>query len=446
MVILGLGSNVGDRLLNLRKALSAIQQLDNLKVVQVSPIYLSDALLPESAPPDWDMPFLNLAVRCETTLDVFDLLQKLKNIEWSIGRKPEIRHWGPRVIDIDIFIFNDLIIDNEQLTIPHVKLRERPFGLWPLADVAPFWVDPNQEKNAAALVEEWGSRFTGQAPFHTRQINHRIDTPQIVGTMNITPDSFSDGGKFLDVGPALKQAFALVEQGAEILDLGAESTCPQSKAIDPETEWQRLSPVLSAVLQAKAANQFFIPPKISVDTRNIEVAKRAVDLGIDCLNDVTGFQDPKMRALASEAEVDCIMMHHVSIPASSKDFVIPINGDPISFLMSWGENQIKRLEQSGIKREKIIFDPGVCFGKTAVQSLEIIKQAKKFKDLGVRVLIGHSRKTFLSLFTALPFKERDIETITMSLFLANQEIDYLRIHNVDQHLRALKIAKALATV
>src|SRR5262245_59418543 len=107
MVILGLGSNLGDRLENLRKALHTIKNIPGLTVTQVSPVYLSDALMPDNAPSDWDMPYLNLALACETHLEPMELLKQLKSIEWSIGRKPEIRHWGPRIIDIDILAWDE---------------------------------------------------------------------------------------------------------------------------------------------------------------------------------------------------------------------------------------------------------------------------------------------------------------------------------------------------
>src|SRR5262249_2896248 len=158
-----------DRLENLRQSLRAIEKLPGLNVKQVSPIYLSDALMPDNAPEEWDMPYFNLSLRCETSLEPVELLKQIKSIEWSIGRKPEVRHWGPRVIDIDILAWGELIIQSETLTVPHANLQERPFALWPLADVAPLWIfplaGPNQGKTAAQMVEPWGSRFSGEAPF-----------------------------------------------------------------------------------------------------------------------------------------------------------------------------------------------------------------------------------------------------------------------------------------
>ncbi len=444
MIILGLGSNVGDRLQNLRNAYQRLQQLSDLTIQQVSPVYTSDALLPENAPQNWNMPYFNLALRCETTLEPLALLDQIKNIEWTLGRKPEIRHWGPRVIDIDILAWDENIIHNERLNIPHANLQERPFALWPLADVAPLWKFPLQGKNhgktAAQMVEPWRSRFTGEAPFHTRQILQRIDTSQFVGIINVTPDSYSDGGLYLQADAAVKQMLHLVASGAEIIDIGAESTSPQAKAITPHEEWLRLEPVLSAVQSAKHSG--LLIPKICVDTRHASVAKNAIAMGVDWLNDVSGLDDADMREIVRAAKTDCVIMHHLQLP-EDRNHVLPRDQDPVKFVYAWAEKRIAELEKDGIARERLIFDPGIGFGKMAEQSLLIIKNISVFHELGVRLFVGHSRKTFMSLFTALPFVERDAETMAMTIFLAQQKVDYIRVHNVEICARGMKVAKVI---
>lgn len=444
MVILGLGSNVGDRLTNFRKALELIKQLPGLTVKQVSPIYFSDALLPDNAPPEWDRPYLNLAVLCDTALEPETLLHELKEIEWSIGRKPEMRHWGPRILDIDILIWDDLVIQTENLTVPHESLQERPFALWPVVDLAPFWKfplpGPNHGKTAAEIAEPWGSRFSGKAPFHTRQICQRIDTPQLVGIINVTPDSFSDGGKFLTAEHALHQALHLVYAGAEVIDIGGESTAPNAQYLDPKTEWQRLEPVLSALKEIQ--DNFFLPPKISLDTRHADVAARALELGVNWINDVSGLQDPAMREVVATSGADCVVMHHVSIPADKKLFV-PRDQDILRVVYDWADQQFAALEKAGIKRDKIIFDPGIGFGKVPEQSLALIKHIQFFESLGTRILVGHSRKSFLSFFTENVPQERDIETLAVALYLAQKQVDYLRVHNVEMCARGINVTAAL---
>lgn len=444
MVILGLGSNIGDKLQNLRLALHAIQAIPEVKVFQVSPVYISDALLPENAPSEWDHPYLNLTLRCETTLVPLALLETLKKIESRIGRKPEVRHWGPRIIDIDILAWNDVIIHTDTLTVPHENLQTRPFALWPLADIAPLWKFPlegkNHGKTAAEMVESWGSRFSGNAPFHTKQLYQRVDAPQLVGIVNVTPDSFSDGGQFIDPDKAAHHAIQLVNDGAEILDIGAESTAPSAQPLDPATEWQRLEPVLTAIRDAK--KHFILEPKISVDTRHAEVASRSLEYGIDWINDVTGLNEAAMREIVIQSGKDCVVMHHISIPAH-REHVLPRDEDAVKLIYDWAARHLALLEQAGIAREKIIFDPGIGFGKVAEHSLQLLKYCKVFKSLNTRILIGHSRKRFLSQFTPHPFSERDTETLAVSLYLLNQAVDFLRVHNVELCARGIRMMKAL---
>jgi 2-amino-4-hydroxy-6-hydroxymethyldihydropteridine diphosphokinase/dihydropteroate synthase len=440
LIILGLGSNIGDRLQYLRGALHALKNIPGVSVQQVSPVYISDAELPEHAPPSWNQTFLNCAVRCASSLAPQELLTAIKKIEADFGRNLQNPAWSPRVVDIDILAQQDQNIATEQLIIPHRHLLNRPFALWPLADLIPTWQYPGQQLTAEQIVEKWGSRFSGDAPFNTRQINQRIDTPRLVGIINVTPDSFSDGGKFISAEQAFHQAIHLMDAGAEILDVGAESTAPHSSPLTPRMEWQRLQPVLTAVMQAK--HKFIIPPVISVDTRHAEVAQHAVALGVDWINDVTGFQDPAMRAAVRNAKVDCVVMHHLSIPPVRGE-TIPRDQDPVEFLHRWSEKQIALLEQDGIHRDRIIIDPGFGFGKSPGQAIALLQRSNEFADLGVRILVGHSRKSFMTVFTPHTAAERDIETLAMTLHLAGQPIDYLRVHNVEISTRALRVQAAL---
>jgi 2-amino-4-hydroxy-6-hydroxymethyldihydropteridine diphosphokinase/dihydropteroate synthase len=444
MIILGLGTNLGDRLKQLRHALSLLTRVPGLSVKQVSPVYISDALLPDDAPPIWNTPFLNLAIRCETTLSPHELLQHTKQVEKLVGRKPE-KLWGPRIIDIDILAWGDLIQYDEKLHIPHENLHERPFALWPLADIAPRWVyplpGPMHGKTAAEMAtQQWCSRFDGNAPLHTRQILHRIDVPSLMGVINLTPDSFSgDGCQNIDI--ITKQAFDFIEAGAEILDIGAEATGPKATPIDSTTEWQRLEPILEVIL--KERSNMLILPKISIDTRHADVAEKALNLGVDWVNDVSALDTPHMVDLIKHHTCDIIFMHHLGIPVSAQPKTLPVNQDPVRLVHAWAQKRIADLEKLGIAPERLIFDVGIGFGKTPEQSVELIQRIDEFKNLGVRLLVGHSRKTFLNLFTPKPFAERDIETLATSLYLANHHIDYLRVHNVEATSRAFKVAKRM---
>jgi len=435
MIILGLGSNVGNRLAHLRDTLNKLKHIAGLTVQQASPVYLSDAMLPDQAPESWNLPFLNCAAACTTTLSPEQLLAEIKKIEAEMGRQPGV-FWGPRVIDVDILAWDNDDLHSEQLTIPHASLTERPFALWPLADLMPLWLHPRLQQSAEQLIEPWGSRYSGDAPYHTRQINQRIDSPALVGIINVTPDSFSDGGQFYSAEQALRQAVHLMEAGAEILDIGAESTAPNREPLTPDLEWQRLAPVLSAIMQAKQS--FVVPPLISVDTRHAAVAEQALAQNIDWLNDVTGFEDADMRAIARSATVDCVVMHHLSIPPT-KEKILARDQDPVTTLINWCEQKVAQLTNDGISPERIILDPGFGFGKSPGQALTLLQQMHRFTALTTRILVGHSRKSFMASFTPRPAPERDLETMLIAEHLNRQQVDYLRVHRVDLCARAFRV-------
>lgn len=444
MVILGLGANLFDRLKQLRHAFQLLKNIPELEIKQVSPLYISDALTPENAPEKWNIPYLNLAIRCETTLKPMELLKRSKQIEKIVGRTPE-KEWGPRVIDIDILAWDDLVRFDETLHIPHEHLHERPFALFPLSDVASRWVyplpGPFEGKTATEMAARFGSKFDGTAPFHTKQISMRIDTPALMGILNVTPDSVSGDGIFSDVPKALEAAKQFVENGAEIIDIGAEATGPKATPIDATTEWERLEPVLKSLLQER--EHFLIVPKISVDTRHAAVAEKALALGVDWINEVSGLADPAMIALLKNQSCDIVFMHHLGIPVSKQQGTLPLTENPVPLVYAFAKEKISFLESQGISRDRLIFDVGIGFGKNGEQSLELIKHIADFKSLGVRLLVGHSRKVFLTQFISKPYPERDIETNVVSLFLADQPVDYLRVHHVEQCARAFKVKRAL---
>ncbi len=436
MVVLGLGSNLGDRLTHLRRAFSFLKKTSGISIRSVSPIYSSDALLPDNAPDEWNHSFFNLAILCETTFSPQELLSILKSIEKKLGRSFE-KKWSPRVIDIDILAWDNLVLDENNLQIPHRCLHERPFALWPLADLAPEWIYPApgilQGKTAAEIVRALGSRFTGDAPFHTKQIAHRIDTPILMGVLNITSDSFSSDG-IINESHAVEHAKNLILSGAEMIDIGAESTNPNSQKISAEEEWRRLFPVLS--LLKNSCDEFFISPKISIDTYHAETAKKALDFKVDCINDVSGLDDPLMRDVIKNSDCDVVVMHHLGIPArAGKSF--PSTENVCARVHEWATQKLNLLEKENIPREKIIFDVGIGFGKEPEQSFSLIKNINYFRDLNVRLLAAHSRKRFLTLFTNNPAHERDVETVILSLSLA-KHVDYLRVHDIDMHARAFK--------
>lgn len=443
MIILGIGCNIGDRLANLRAALKHLSKISEITIHQVSPIYESDALLPENAPQEWDSPYLNLAISVSTQLTPEQLITQTKAVETTMGRLEHL-HWSPRIIDIDILTWHQEYIHTDKITIPHKGLIERPFTLWPLADLIPYWsyCKPNQidtGKKACELAARLGSRFTGQAPLHTKQIAHRIDTPMMMGIVNITPDSFSDGAESIDPQNALTKAYNLFNAGADIIDVGAESTRPNAEIITPEQEWQRLESFLylwQHFWHYKASYS-----KLSIDTYKPETVEKLLNYHIDFINDVTGFTNPRMIEVAKQTNAKLIFMHNLGVPVNPNT-TLSQDIDPVEAVYRWGSEQLETLIKAGIAQERLIFDVGIGFGKTSAQSFAIIKNIAKFRNLGIPLLVGHSRKSFLQQFTNKSFAERDIETAGISVYLADK-VDYLRVHNIEDNMQLLKIQIAL---
>lgn len=249
---------------------------------------------------------------------------------------------------------------------------------------------------------------------------------------------------------AVARAWKMAEEGADVVDIGAESTRPGATPLSPEEEWQRLGPVLEKLMKNKP------PVEISIDTRHYETAAKAVELGADWINDVSGLENgkksppacggrvrggcpddnAKMINLIANHSIKIVIMHNLGIPAD-KNKIIPADKSALEEVFVWGRNKIRMLEDKGINRDKIIFDPGIGFGKTAEQSLELVRSAAQFKKLGVEIMYGHSRKSFLSLFTDKPAIDRDEETYKVSVFLASQGIAYLRVHDVRGNTEAV---------
>ncbi len=254
-------------------------------------------------------------------------------------------------------------------------------------------------------------------------------SPEFVGILNITPDSFSDGGKFNILEKAIKHTKKLIHDGASIIDIGAESTRPNAIPLTHAEEWARLQPILEAIKK----EQF--PAKTSVDTYHPETAKLAINLGVDWINDVSGCTSPDMIDILKNSNVQIICMHNLSIPAD-KNITIPLSENATEVVYSWCKNKINQLVDLGINRERIIIDPGIGFGKTAEQSLELIKNIEIFHSLSVKLFVGHSRKSFLSLLGNK--QNRDIKTCIVTAFLASKNVNYIRVHDIASNIATIE--------
>lgn len=247
---------------------------------------------------------------------------------------------------------------------------------------------------------------------------------KLVGILNLTPDSFSDGGEFNNLKEALIKTQDLITQGAHIIDIGAESTRPGAIPINHEIEWSRLEDILPKIIDLCHKNNV----QVSLDSRHYQNIQKALDLGIDIINDVTGFDDENMALIAAKSNKKLIVMHNLGVPAR-KDVIIDSSLDEIEEIKNWMFSKLQYLQNLGVKKENIIFDPGVGFGKNAAQSINILRNVSSFKDLDLEIFIGHSRKSFLGG----DIKDRDLQTIKTSKDLIRQGVGYLRVHDILGH-------------
>lgn len=259
-------------------------------------------------------------------------------------------------------------------------------------------------------------------------------TPLLMGIVNVTPDSFSDGGHFLEVGRAVQHALELVGQGADILDIGGESTRPYATAVDLDEEFRRVIPVLRAVCQ-----QTDVP--VSIDTSKAVVARAALDCGAQIINDVTGLEgDGGMLPLAVESQAAVCVMHMQGTPATMQDH--PHYGDVTAEIWQYLRARREALYGAGIAPERICLDPGIGFGKSHQQNLTLLADCHRFRDLGCPLLVGHSRKGFIAHVLRDKQADRLPGTIGTALSLALQGVHILRVHDVGPVRQALQLFAA----
>ena len=416
-IYVGLGSNLGDRRGRIAAALAALTEA-GIEVVDVSPVVESPALLPEDAPADWNRPFLNAAARCRSRLTPEQALDRLKAIEARFGRDTR-EHWAPRPIDIDILLWGRDEIRSERLVVPHPALTARNFVLAPLVALDARLTIPGLGDRT---VLDW-----------SRDLRHRI--PLWMGIVNVTPDSFSDGGEHATWTAVEARVDAMIEAGAQMIDLGAESTRPGARPLSGTEEWSRLEPMLEK-LKAKLS-EAPLPPLLSVDTYHPDVARRALALGADVINDVGGLGSPEMIEVAAASGADFVAMHSLTVPAD-RSVTLPARSDPVDEILRWLDQRMRRWDAAGLALERVVLDPGIGFGKNPLQSLELLRNVSRFQLSGLRCLVGHSRKSFMAGFTGQDVAHRDLFTIGASLNLCAQGVDIIRVHDVPAHVSAYR--------
>jgi dihydropteroate synthase len=257
----------------------------------------------------------------------------------------------------------------------------------------------------------------------------------VMGILNVTPDSFSDGGRFLDPAAALDHAVAMAGEGADFIDVGAESTRPGARPVPAREQLARLVPVLRAVKKR-------VKVPVSVDTTIAVVAQAAVREGADMVNDVSALAgDPRMAAVVARFGVPCILMHMKGKPRTMQRS--PKYQDLMAEITGFLAAALERGEQAGIERSQMLVDPGIGFGKTVAHNLEILRRLAELESLGVPVMVGPSRKRFIGAVLDAPPDERVEGTIAACVLAAANGANVLRVHDVKPVVRALKLADAI---
>ena len=270
----------------------------------------------------------------------------------------------------------------------------------------------------------------------------KFTRPRIMGILNVTPDSFSDGGQYEGVELAVKHAIRLIEQGADILDIGGESTRPGAAEIDVKEEVRRTVPVIQAIRHA--TRDYDEDVVISIDTRKPDVAEAAILSGADIWNDVSalGFDDrsPKM---AADLGCPVILMHAQGRPENMQDN--PNYEDAVSDIWDWLLQRASQVCEAGVDRSAITLDPGIGFGKRQEDNLAILRHLDKFKALGFPLLMGASRKSFIGRIDGSEADDRLGGSIAAALWSAQAGADILRVHDVSETVQAMGVWEAIAS-
>ena len=262
------------------------------------------------------------------------------------------------------------------------------------------------------------------------------ERPLVMGIVNVTPDSFSDGGRYLDPDAAVGRCHELLAEGSDLLDLGGESTRPGSPDVPADEQWRRLEPVLTR-LRAERPDA-----RLSVDTRSAEVATRALALGVHVVNDVSALSDPGMAAAVAAAGAGLVLMHMRGTPATMQRETTYV--DIVSEVCGFLGERVARAEAAGVAHQAIALDPGIGFGKSAEGSLELLARLPELAKLGCPIVVGASRKSFLARLTGDegPPEERVPASLAAAAIATFEGAHILRVHDVAATVRVMKLAAA----
>lgn len=301
------------------------------------------------------------------------------------------------------------------------KIKQQPFGLREIAVEIRSALDSFMTRSFKLA---WGKHV-----LDLRKKTH------VMGVLNVTPDSFSDGGKFLDKEKAVKHALKMVKDGADIIDVGGESTRPGAKPLSEKEELERIIPVIDAITKK-------VKVPVSIDTYKYEIAKQSLEAGASMINDISGLRsDKRMASLAAEYQVPVVIMHMQGTPQNmQKD---PKYKSVVGEILGFLREQSDRAIAAGIKSDMIIVDPGIGFGKTVEHNLIILSKLSEFGSLGLPIAIGTSRKSFIGTTLGLEVDDRLEGTATTMALSISQGANIVRVHDVKEMVRVARMTDAV---
>ncbi|RPA75935.1 Dihydropteroate synthase [Ascobolus immersus RN42] len=436
---IALGSNVGNRAQTIEKSLRMLDEA-GIKVRKTSSLYETEPMYVEDQPR-----FLNGACQVETTLEPLPLLEELKRIEAAIGREKTLEK-GPRSIDLDILLYDQIVLSSPTLTIPHAGMLEREFVLRPLCDLAPHLPHP---LTSTSILTHLTTLPPSSRPDPVRPHAHFHPLPPlnpsdpkrrtlIMSILNLTPDSFSDGGLH-SLDTIVETAKSHISQGASILDLGGLSTRPGSSEVPVDEEINRVVPAIKKLREAG------IDAAISVDTYRSPVARAAVQAGANIINDVSaGTLDPLMLSTAAELNVPICLMHMRGTPATMNKLNV-YDGDLITVIAEELYERVEAALRAGVRRWNIILDPGLGFAKNAEQNLEILRRLDELRNRrefeGLPWVLGPSRKRFVG--ENKEAKERVWGTAGAVSAAVRGGADVVRVHDVGEMGEVVRVGDAI---
>jgi dihydropteroate synthase len=274
------------------------------------------------------------------------------------------------------------------------------------------------------------------ALWRTTRFELDVTHPLVMGIVNVTPDSFSDGGHHSSSDGAIFHAEKLVEEGAHILDIGGESTRPGAKSLNADEEWQRLEPVLKQVMK------WDMP--VSVDSYHPETMQKALDLGVDIVNDVWAFRQTNALQAVASSRCGLCMMHMHGEPATMQ--LNPMAGNVMDELNVFFQRQLALMDEAGIDQSRVVLDPGIGFGKSVAQNFEILRKQSQLLHLGRPIMVGWSNKSSLGTVSGLALDQRLVPSVVAAVIAVERGARILRVHAVAQTVAALSVWKADAGI